>query len=315
MTGIGVVLAGSEMPAGFGRVPSGAVDIVCSPPDLQETARGRLWAVICMHRAGPAFLPFAVRHPISADAARGPIAERAADLATRVAAGIGRSEVHVTWRLPKPDAPKAEGGRDWLRHRAARAAAQTRNCEALSKSLADLIDLGSASPRVSPLASDAVQAVATITDDALATVQARLERHLTKLGTGDITVSGPWPLFFPCDPCRTGGLMSQERDFDGLQAMQALQQFAASDGRVRLNPDSVEQDMARLVLGLLAFLRELMERQAIRRMEAGSLTADQEEALGATLMKAEAVILQQAAAFGLAPEDLSLDLGPLGRTI
>jgi hypothetical protein len=84
---------------------------------------------------------------------------------------------------------------------------------------------------------------------------------------------------------------------------------------VSLSPDTVEQDLARIVLGLMEFLRQVMELQAIRRMEAGDLPEEQEERLGTTLMRAEAAIRDQARAFGLDPDDLSLDLGPLGRTI
>lgn len=95
----------------------------------------------------------------------------------------------------------------------------------------------------------------------------------------------------------------------------ALSRAAGAGGRLQIDPETVEQDLARLVLGLMAFLRELMELQAIRRMEAGSLTPAQEDRLGETLMRAEMAIHDLAARFGLRPEDLSLDLGPLGRTI
>jgi len=95
----------------------------------------------------------------------------------------------------------------------------------------------------------------------------------------------------------------------------ALACASGPDGRVQIDPETVEQDLARLVLGLMAFLRELMELQAIRRMEAGELTPEQEEKLGLTLMRAEAALHDLADRFGLKPEDLSLDLGPLGRTI
>ena len=60
---------------------------------------------------------------------------------------------------------------------------------------------------------------------------------------------------------------------------------------------------------------QLMELQAIRQMEGGNLTELQEEKLVTTLMRAEAAIHDLAARFGLTPEDLSLDLGPLGKTI
>lgn len=96
---------------------------------------------------------------------------------------------------------------------------------------------------------------------------------------------------------------------------QALHNLSEAQDRIRLDPETIEQDLARLVLGLMAFLRELMELQAIRRMEMGSLTPDQEEQVGSTLMRAEAALHDIAARFGLSPDDLSLDLGPLGKTI
>ena len=86
-------------------------------------------------------------------------------------------------------------------------------------------------------------------------------------------------------------------------------------GRIRLNPDTIEADLARLVLGLMEFLRQLMELQAIRRMENGTLTREEEERVGETLMRAEEAIRDLARRFGLEAKDLSLDLGPLGHTI
>lgn len=97
--------------------------------------------------------------------------------------------------------------------------------------------------------------------------------------------------------------------------IQRLISQVAPEGRLRLNPETVEQDLARLVLGLMEFLRQLMELQAIRQVERGDLTPEQEEKLGLTLMRAEAALHDLAARFGLRPEDLSLDLGPLGRTV
>lgn len=94
-----------------------------------------------------------------------------------------------------------------------------------------------------------------------------------------------------------------------------LGRAADTDGRIAIDPATVEQDLARLVLGLMEFLRQLMELQAIRKMEGGQLTPEQEEKLGTTLMRAEEAILTLANQFGLKPTDLSLDLGPLGRTI
>jgi hypothetical protein len=104
-------------------------------------------------------------------------------------------------------------------------------------------------------------------------------------------------------------------DIDPTETARLLGRMGGADGRLRIDPDTVERDLARLVLALMEFLRQLMELQAIRRMENGSLSAAQEEALGTTLMRAEAAIRDMAERFGLSPEDLSLDLGPLGRTV
>ncbi len=101
----------------------------------------------------------------------------------------------------------------------------------------------------------------------------------------------------------------------GAELETAVAQLADAQGRVAINPETVEADLARLVLAIMAFLRELMELQAIRRMENGTLSADEEDRLGTTLMRAEDAIHDMAARFGLKPSDLSLDLGPLGRTI
>jgi hypothetical protein len=69
----------------------------------------------------------------------------------------------------------------------------------------------------------------------------------------------------------------------------------------------------RLVLALVEFLRKLMERQAIRRMEAGTLEPQQIEDMGLALMRLEETVTDLAARFGLTPEELNLDLGPLGK--
>ncbi len=87
------------------------------------------------------------------------------------------------------------------------------------------------------------------------------------------------------------------------------------DPALGFEPETVAEDLARLLLGLMEFVRQLMELQAIRRMEAGTLSPEEEERVGLTLMRAEQAIQEQARAFGLRPDDLSLDLGPLGRTV
>jgi hypothetical protein len=83
----------------------------------------------------------------------------------------------------------------------------------------------------------------------------------------------------------------------------------------RWNPDAddVQRSVARLVLTLVEFLRALFEKQALRRVEAGTLSADEIERLGLALMRLEKTIRMLARRFGLTPADLNLDLGPLGR--
>ncbi|GAA4983486.1 gas vesicle protein K [Kitasatospora paranensis] len=82
--------------------------------------------------------------------------------------------------------------------------------------------------------------------------------------------------------------------------------------RVTTGPDSVERDLMRLVLTVVELLRQLMERQALHRVDAGDLTEQQEEELGATLMALHDRMQGLCAQYGLTLEDLNLDLGPLG---
>jgi hypothetical protein len=83
--------------------------------------------------------------------------------------------------------------------------------------------------------------------------------------------------------------------------------------RWNANPEDVQRSVAKLVLTLMEFLRKLFEKQALRRMDAGSLMPEETEALGLALMRLEETITDLAARFDLSPEDLNLDLGPLGR--
>ena len=96
------------------------------------------------------------------------------------------------------------------------------------------------------------------------------------------------------------------------EAERALAGFA---DRVAADPQNVEKGLAQLVLSLVELLRQLMERQAVRRVETGGLTDEQVERLGTTLMLLERRMDELRETFGLTEEDLSLDLGPLGRTV
>jgi hypothetical protein len=88
---------------------------------------------------------------------------------------------------------------------------------------------------------------------------------------------------------------------------------SAPTQRLDCNQETIEKGLARLVLSLVELLRKLMERQAIRRMEGGSLDDQKIEDMGLALMKLEQKVHEIAAQFGLTPEELDLDLGPQGR--
>lgn len=83
--------------------------------------------------------------------------------------------------------------------------------------------------------------------------------------------------------------------------------------RFNADPEDVQKSVAQLVLALVEFLRKLMERQAVRRMEEGTLTPAEIERSGRALMQLEKAVRDIAARFGLEAKDLNLDLGPLGR--
>jgi hypothetical protein len=98
----------------------------------------------------------------------------------------------------------------------------------------------------------------------------------------------------------------------GKQRMAARGKGAAP---LRWNPpaEDVQRSVAQLVLTIVEFLRQLMERQAIRRMEQKTLTRKEVEAVGSALMQLEDTVREIGARFGLTPDDLNLDLGPLGK--
>jgi hypothetical protein len=82
--------------------------------------------------------------------------------------------------------------------------------------------------------------------------------------------------------------------------------------RIDAEPETIRRDLGRLVLTIVELLRQLMERQAIRRVEAGDLPDETVERLGLGLMGLEEAMDELREYFGLRPEDLNIDLGPLG---
>jgi Gas vesicle protein K len=113
---------------------------------------------------------------------------------------------------------------------------------------------------------------------------------------------------------RTAMIASVEvEELDSMR--QELDRLArkAAPPRWNADPEDVRRSVAKLVLTLVEFIRQLLERQAIRRMDAGTLTPEQIESVGLALMRLEETIRDIGGQFGLAPEDLNLDLGPVGK--
>ncbi|MER7501340.1 gas vesicle protein K [Nonomuraea pusilla] len=85
--------------------------------------------------------------------------------------------------------------------------------------------------------------------------------------------------------------------------------------RIDTDAEAVQRDLSRLVLTLVELVRQLVERQSVRRMEQGNLTDEQIEQLGLTLMRLEEAMDELCERFDLSPSDLNLDLGPLGTLL
>ena len=105
------------------------------------------------------------------------------------------------------------------------------------------------------------------------------------------------------------------REVESLRAEVERLRSIASPPRWNADPDDVKRSVAKLVLTLVEAIRQLLERQAIRRMEENTLTDQQTEDIGLALMRLEEAIRDIGGQFGLAPEDLNLDLGPLGKLV
>ena len=96
-----------------------------------------------------------------------------------------------------------------------------------------------------------------------------------------------------------------------------IQRLQKGSGPPRWNadPDEVRRSVLKLVLTLVEFIRQLLERQAIRRMEVGTLTDQETEAIGLALMRLEETIRELCLQFDIPPDQLNLDLGPIGKLV
>jgi hypothetical protein len=110
---------------------------------------------------------------------------------------------------------------------------------------------------------------------------------------------------------RDDELLEATGDVDGL-ARELDRVGAAFPRRINADPEHVEKGLVQLVLTIVELLRQLMERQALRRMEQGTLSDEEIERLGETFMKLERRMEELKEHFGLEDRDLNLNLGPLG---
>jgi hypothetical protein len=101
----------------------------------------------------------------------------------------------------------------------------------------------------------------------------------------------------------------------GPGAMEARPEVKALPERIDVDPDDVERGLAKLVLTIVEFIRELLERQAIRRMDGGGLTDTEIERVGLALMRLDEKVGEMAGRFGIKRTELRLGLGPLGQLL
>jgi hypothetical protein len=106
------------------------------------------------------------------------------------------------------------------------------------------------------------------------------------------------------------GIVETESPEEFIEEIERVQN--ALPKKIDANPKTVEKGLAKLVLTLIELIRKLLEKQAMRRVEAGSLSDEEIERVGETLMKLENKMEELKQAFGLKDEELNLNLGPLG---
>ena len=111
-----------------------------------------------------------------------------------------------------------------------------------------------------------------------------------------------------------GKLMSAPLDLDPFRA-RAQEVDDALTRRINADPESVERGLAQLVLTVVELLRQLMERQALRRVEAGTLDDEEVERMGQTFMALEERMQELLREFELEEKDLNINLGPLGNLL
>jgi hypothetical protein len=112
---------------------------------------------------------------------------------------------------------------------------------------------------------------------------------------------------------RHEGSRVEEVAIEELERLRGRLERGGSPGRWNAEPEDAQRALAKLVLTLVEFLRRLMERQAIRRMDQGTLSEEEVERIGLALMRLEETVQELCERFEISPDELGLDLGPLGK--
>lgn len=115
---------------------------------------------------------------------------------------------------------------------------------------------------------------------------------------------------------RRAAAMPAAVEIQEIESLRAELERLGADARPprwNANPDDVRRSVVKLVLTLVEFIRQLLERQAIRRVEEATLSEGDTEAIGLALMRLEETIRDLGTQFDIPPEELNLDLGPIGR--
>ncbi len=97
--------------------------------------------------------------------------------------------------------------------------------------------------------------------------------------------------------------------------LEQLDQRPEKSGKIELDPEGAEEGLAQLVLTVIELLRQLVERQALRRVDGGNLTEEEIEQLGVALMNLDVKMDELKEVFNLVDDDLNIDLGPLGNLL
>lgn len=118
-------------------------------------------------------------------------------------------------------------------------------------------------------------------------------------------------------PAASRGPRPQAADAKQIEAIRKEIEHVAAAHPPRWNadPEDVRRSVLKLVLTLVELIRQLLERQAIRRMEAGTLSDEETESVGLALMRLQETIVELARQFDISPDELNLDLGPIGKLL